>query len=200
VGDAAIDQVLDAYEEADREKPIAERRWAIEHGFIPRPDQFPRMTRLGILVSAQDHLFLAAPSLKKYWGEKRAGWVTPMRAYLDNLGNPMRVSAGTDAAVVPYNPLWVIYHFVTRDTLSDGVYGKDQRIRREEALRLSTIHNAYLNFEEKMKGSLETGKLADLVVLSDDIMTCPEERIRDMNVLLTMVGGKIVYQHRDFSL
>lgn len=199
VGDAAIDQVLRAYEAADRVKPLAGRRWAIEHAFVPRLDQFALLNRLQLLISAQNHLYLAGPSLKEYWGEKRANWVTPMRAYLDNLSNKMAVSAGTDAAVVPYPPLWVIYHFVTRDTISGGVYGRDQRIRREEALRLSTINHAYLNFEENLKGSLEPGKVADLVVLSDDILTCPEERIRDMSVLLTMVGGKIVYQQKDFS-
>ncbi len=195
VGDAAMDLVLDAYESANNEKSIVDRRWSIEHGFIPREDQIPRIKRLGLLLSAQDHLYLAAPSMKKYWGEKRAAWVTPMRFYLDNGVN---VSAGTDSAVIPYPPLWTIYHFVTRNTISDGVYGKGQRITRQEALRLSTINNAYLTFEEKTKGSLEAGKLADLVVLSDDIMTCPEARIRDMTVLLTMVNGKIVFQHKDF--
>jgi predicted amidohydrolase YtcJ len=199
VGDAAIDQVLRAYDAADKVKPIKGRRWSIEHAFVPRADHFPILNRLDVMISAQDHLYLAGPSLKKYWGEQRANWVTPMRAYLDRLDNKRAVSAGTDAAVVPYPPLWVIYHFVTRDTISGGVYGSEQRIRREEALRLSTINNAYLNFEENMKGSLESGKVADLVVLSDDIMTCPEERIRDMSVLMTMVGGKIVYQHKDFS-
>jgi predicted amidohydrolase YtcJ len=195
VGDAAIDLVLDAYQAASSEKPIADRRWTIEHGFIPRPEHLARINRLGVLVTAQDHLYLAAPSLKKYWGEKRAGWVTPVRFYLDG---GVKVSAGTDSPVVPYPPLWVIYHFVTRNTISDGVYGKDQRITRQEALRLSTINNAYLTFEEKTKGSLEPGKLADLVVLSDDLMTCPEEKIRDMTVLATMVDGKFVYQHKDF--
>ena len=196
VGDAAIDQVLDAYEAANREKSILDRRWTIEHGQLPRPDHFPRIKSLGVLVSAQNHLYLAAPSVKRYWGEKRAYWLTPLRAYLDN---GVRVSSGTDAAVIPYPPLWTIYHFVTRNTISDGVYGKEQRISREEALRLSTINNAYLMFEENRKGSLEPGKLADLVVLSDDILTCPEERIRDITVLMTMVGGKIVYRHKDFT-
>lgn len=195
VGDAAIDLVLDAYEAANKEKSIAGRRWSIEHGQLARADQLPRIKQMGVLISAQDHLYLAAPSLKKYWGEKRAAWVTPLRLLLDN---GINVSAGTDSSVVPYPPLWVIYHFVTRNTISDGVYGKDQRITRQEALRLSTINNAYLTFEEKTKGSLEAGKLADLVVLSDDIMTCPEEKIRDMTVLMTMVNGKIVFQHKDF--
>jgi predicted amidohydrolase YtcJ len=196
VGDAAMDQVLAGYEAADRDKSIAGRRWTIEHGFLPREDQFARINRLGVLVSAQDHLYLAGPSLRKYWGEKRANWVTPVRAYLDH---HVAVSAGTDSPVVPFPPLWVIYHFVTRDTISGGVYGPDQRITRQEALRLSTINNAYLTFEEDVKGSLEPGKLADLVVLSGDLMTCPEKDILNLQVLLTMVNGQIVYQSGEFK-
>jgi predicted amidohydrolase YtcJ len=199
VGDAAIQMVLRGYEAANQVRPIAARRWSIEHGFLPTEDQFPLMNRLGLMISAQNHLYLAGPSLVKYWGVKRASWVTPLRSYLDNLTNKMAVSAGTDAPVVPYPPLWTIYHFVTRDTITGGVLGEDQRISREEALRLSTINNAYLNFEEKVKGSLEPGKYADLVVLSNDIMTCPPELIRDMSVLATMVGGKIVYQDPAFN-
>ena len=200
VGDAAIREVLSAYAEADKVRPIAGRRWSIEHAFLPAMDEFPTMNRLQLMISAQDHLYLAGPSILKYWGEQRASWVTPLRTYFDNLNDKMSLSAGTDSPVVPYPPLWVIYHFVTRDTISGGVIGKEQRISREEALRMSTINGAYLNFEEKIKGSLEPGKVADLVVLSDDIMTCPETRIRDMNVLMTMVAGKIVYQHKDFSM
>ncbi|MDA2934036.1 amidohydrolase [Acidobacteria bacterium AH-259-D05] len=195
VGDAAIDQVLTGYEEANRDQSIVGRRWTIEHGFIPQPDQFPRMKQLGLVVSGQNHLYVAGPSLEKYWGRQRANWVTPMRAYLDN---DVMVSAGTDSPVVPYPPLWVIYHFVTRDTISGGVFGEDQRISREEALRIITINNAYLTFEEEIKGSLEPGKLADLVVLSEDIMTCPEEDIANLSVLMTMVGGQVVYQDEDF--
>jgi len=100
--------------------------------------------------------------------------------------------------VVPYPPLWVMYHFITRDTISGGVFGPQERINREDALRLMTINNARLMLEEKEKGSIEPGKLADLVILSDDILTCPEERIRSMDVLLAMVGGKVVYQKSDF--
>ena len=199
VGDAAIQQVLNAYEAADKVRPIAGRRWAIEHGFLPRLDQFPLINRLDLMISAQDHLYLAGPSLVKYWGQKRANWVTPMRTYLDNLGNKMALSGGTDSPVVPYPPLWAIYHFVTRDTITGGVLGADQQISREEALRVMTVNYAYLTFEENLKGSLAPGKLADLVVLSDDIMTCPPERIRDMSVLATVVGGKIVYQDDSFQ-
>ena len=192
VGDAAIDQVLDGFEAAHAERPITGRRWSLEHGFIPRDDHFPRLRNLEMVISAQNHLYLAGPSLVKYWGPKRAAWTTPVRAYLDER---LPVAAGTDSAVVPYPPLWTIYHFVTRDTINGGVFGEDQRITREEALRASTIGNAYLTFEEEIKGSIEPGKLADLVVLSDDIMTCPPERIEQMTVLMTMVGGTVVYEH-----
>ena len=191
VGDAAIDEVLAAYEAAHAERAIAGRRWSIEHGFIPRADQFPRMKALDLVISAQNHLYLAGPSLVKYWGPTRAAWTTPVRAYLDR---GLMVAGGTDAAVVPYQPLSVIYHFVSRDTISGGVLGADQRITRKEALQLETINNAYLTFEESIKGSIERGKLADLVVLPEDIMTCPEKTIASMQVLMTMVGGTIVYQ------
>jgi len=196
VGDAAIDQVLAGYEEANRQQSIVGQRWVIEHGFIPRSDHFERINQLGLVVSAQHHLYVAAPAMEKYWGRERANWVSPVRAYLDH--NVM-VSAGTDSPVTPYPPLWVIYHLVTRDTISAGVFGKDQRISREEALRTITLNNAYLMFEEDIKGSLEPGKLGDLVVLSEDIMTCPEENIRDLSVLMTMVNGEIVYQDDSFK-
>lgn len=191
VGDAAIDQVLDAYEAANRDRPIQERRWAVEHAFIGRPDHLPRLKALGLGISAQNHLYVAGPSLVQYWGPERASLVTPMRLYLD-AGLP--VSSGTDAGVIPYPPLWTIYHFVTRDTISGGVFGPEQRITREEALRASTMGNAWLTFEEGTKGSIEAGKLADLVVLSEDLLTAPPTRVRDADVLLTMVGGSVVFE------
>jgi predicted amidohydrolase YtcJ len=191
VGDAAIDEVLAAYEAADAEKSIAGRRWTIEHGFIPQADQFPRMKTLGLVISAQDHLYLAGPSLVSYWGPARAARTTPMRAYLDQ---GFVVAGGTDSAVVPYPPLWVIYHFVSRDTISGGVLGADQKISRKEALQVETINNAYLTFEERIKGSIEPGKLADLVVLPEDILSCPPKDIEQMTVAMTMVGGKVVFR------
>ena len=193
VGDAAIDEVLEAYEAANAEKSIAGKRWAIEHGFIPQADQFPRMKALDLVISAQDHLYLAGPSLVKYWGAKRAAWTTPVRAYLDR---GFVVAGGTDTAVVPYPPLWVIYHFVTRDTISGGVLGADQKISRQAALRIETVNNAYLTFEERAKGSIEVGKLADLVVLPEDILTCAPKNIERMRVAMTMVGGRVVYEDR----
>lgn len=195
VGDAAIDQVLAGYEAANKQESIFSERWGIEHGFIPRADQFPRMKDLGLYVSAQNHLYVAGPSLKQYWGAERAAWTTPVKAYLD-AGVP--VSGGTDAPVIPYPPAWVFYHFVTRDTITGGVMGEDQRISREDALRLITQNHHYLTFEEDSKGSIEAGKFADMVVLDRDIMTAEPEDVRDMEVLLTVVGGDVVYQSERF--
>jgi predicted amidohydrolase YtcJ len=189
VGDAAIDLVLNAYEKANAERSIVDRRWSIEHAFIGRPDHLPRMKALGLAISAQNHLYLAGPSLVKYWGAARAGITTPVKMYLDA---QLPVSSGTDAPVVPYPPLWTIYHFVTRDTITGGVLGADQKVSRSQALRMATVNNAWLNMEERTKGSIEPGKFADLVILSEDPLTCSETQLRDAKVLMTMVGGKVV--------
>jgi predicted amidohydrolase YtcJ len=189
VGDAAIDLVLNAYEKANADRPIANRRWSIEHAFIGRPDHLPRMRALGLGISAQNHLYLAGPSLVTYWGQARAAITTPARMYLDA---GLQVSSGTDAPVVPYPPLWTLYHFITRDTITGGVLGADQRVTRQQALRMATINNAWLNMEERTRGSIEPNKLADLVILNEDPLTCPEPRLRDARVLATIVGGKVV--------
>jgi predicted amidohydrolase YtcJ len=196
VGDAAIDEVLAGYEAANADKPIAARRWTIEHAFIARPEHFPRMRTLGLGISAQHHLYLAGPILSKYWGPERGQLTTPMRAFLDA---GLATSAGTDSPVVPYSPLGVIAHFVTRRTLSGATMGADQAISREQALRAITIGNAWLTFEENVKGSIEPGKHADLVVLSGDIMTCPADQIDQLTVLMTMVGGRRVHGSAHFK-
>jgi predicted amidohydrolase YtcJ len=190
VGDAAVDEVLDAYQAANAERSIAGKRWTIEHYFIARPDQFATVKALGIAVSAQDHLYLAAPSMAKYWGRARADQVTPVRTFLEQ---GLLVAGGTDSPVIPYNPFWAMYHFITRDTISDGVYGANQRITREDALKLFTINNARLTLEDQAKGSIENGKLADLVVLSADYLGVPEKEIESIKPLATMIGGHFVY-------
>src|SRR5437016_6192204 len=192
VGDAALDQVLDAYEAANAERPIAGRRWSVEHLFVSRPDQIARLKKLDVVLSVQDHLYLAAPSLKKYLGPERASQITPVKTYLEQ---EFLVVGGTDSPVVPVNPFWQLYHFLTRDTISDGVYGENERvISRVELLRMITINYAKLTGEADIKGSIEPGKLADFVVLSDDILSVAERSIPNMKALATYVGGKEIYR------
>jgi hypothetical protein len=191
VGDAALDEVLDAYAAADKDASIKGKRWSVEHAFVSRPEQVARLKQLDIAVSAQDHLYLAAPVLKKYWGWETASEVTPVKTYLDA---GLLVAGGTDSPVVPFNPFWNLYHMASRDTISDGVYGADQKIlSRPLLLRLVTINYARLIGEDRTRGSIEPGKLADFAVLTGDFLTVKPEAIRDMKALSTWVGGREVY-------
>jgi predicted amidohydrolase YtcJ len=192
VGDAAIDQVLDAYEAANADRPITGKRWTIEHLFVARPEQFARMKRLDLILSVQDHLYLAAPALKNYLGAARASRITPVRSYLDA---GFLVVGGTDSPVVPFNPFFEYYHFLTRDTITDGVYGADEAVTsRADLLRMITINYAKLTGEADIKGSIEPGKLADFAVLSDDLLTVDAAKIPAMRALLTYVGGREVFR------
>jgi predicted amidohydrolase YtcJ len=192
VGDAAIDQVLDAYEAANAEHPIAGKRWAIEHLFVSRPAQLARMKKLDLILSVQDHLYLAAPALKNYLGAARASQITPVKSYLDA---GFLVAGGTDSPVVPFNPFFAYYHFLTRDTITDGVYGANEAVMsREDLLRMITINYAKLTGEADAKGSIEPGKLADFAVLSEDLLTVAAAKIPTMRAMLTYVGGREVFR------
>lgn len=193
VGDAAIDLVLDAYEQAHARHPIRDRRWTIEHGFIPAPDHFDRVRALGVTVTAQNHLFVAAPSLVDYWGAARAALTTPVGLYV---AERIPVSLGTDSPVIPHNPFDVLYHFATRGTLSAGTMGAEYAVTREEALRLMTSGYAYQVFAESERGTLAPGMAADLAVLSGDYMTVPDDEIGDLAAVLTVVNGRVVHDAR----
>jgi predicted amidohydrolase YtcJ len=129
--------------------------------------------------------------MAKYWGRARASQVTPVRTFLDQ---GLLVAGGTDSPVIPYNPFWAMYHFITRETISDGIYGPGQAITREDALKLFTINNARLTFEDNAKGSIEKDKFADLAVLSADYLEVPVKEIESLKALATMVGGRFVYE------
>lgn len=191
VGDRGLDVALDAYEKAGEAESIAGERWVIEHAHYTRPDQFDRIKELGLVISTQFHPYMAAGDMVHFWGEERASKSMRMRDWL-NAG--LIVGGGSDWSLLPANPFWMMYFWVTRDTRLWGVLGADQRISREDALRVMTINNAYITHEEEIKGSIEPGKLADMVVLSDDILTVPEEEIREIVPLVTLLGGKVVYQ------
>ncbi len=124
VGDAALDIVLDGYEAANAERSIAGRRWSIEHLFVSRPDQLARLKKLDVALSVQNHLYLAAPSLKKYLGMDRASQITPVKTYLEQ---GFLVVGGTDSPVVPVNPFWAVL------SLSDPRHDHGRRLWRERA-------------------------------------------------------------------
>jgi predicted amidohydrolase YtcJ len=197
VGDAALDEVIDAYEAANAERSIGGRRWAVEHLFVSRPDQIERLKKLDVALSVQDHLYLAAPSLKKYLGSERASQITPVKTYLDR---GFLVVGGTDSPVVPFNPFWAFYHFLTRDTITDGIYGANERVAsRADLIRMITINYARLTGESDIKGSIEPGKLADFAVLSGDLLTLTEREIPRTRALATYVAGKEVYRDPAFQ-
>ena len=173
-GDRTLDIVLDAYEAADRERSIKDKRWVVEHIPLVHPDQIQRMKRLGVVVSAQFQPYGSADAMLRRLGRERTERAVPMRDLLDA---GLVVSGGSDWPGAPNNPFVNIYYYVTRNTLRAGPVGVAQKISRLEALRVMTLNNAYLTFEERIKGSIETGKLADFVVLSDDLLTVPEDRI-----------------------
>ena len=193
-GDESLNAALDAYEAADRASSIREKRWVLEHVPVATPQQMERMAKLGVVVSAQYAAYSGnlGPATAAV-GRTRAERQTPVRDLLDH---HLVVSAGSDflgAAAPVDNPFVPIYFYVTRKTRNGEVIGPEEKISREEALRVSTINYAYTTFEEKLKGSIEPGKLADFLILSDDILTVPEERILSVHPLATYVGGRKVF-------
>lgn len=193
VGDAAIDQALDAYEHADRQKSIVGKRWSLEHAFLVRPDHYGRAKRLGLVINTQYmHNYSLGKLILDAWKEPMAHLSIPIKSWIDR---GLVVAGGSDGPIsYQASPLLIIYGSVTRNTGWGGKLGPDQGISREQALRTVTINVAYASFREKETGSIEAGKYADLVVLSDDLMAVPEKAIKKIEVLATLVAGKVVYQ------
>lgn len=198
-GGGAVDLLLDAYEAADRDKPIRPRRFTITHGNLMNERAIQRAAALGVLLDCQiawHHL--DGPALKDVFGPERMRQFLPLRSLLDA---GVLVAGGSDhmirfdprEAINPYHPFFGMWMAVTRKAVDASVLNPEQRVSREEALRMWTINGAYMSFEENLKGSIEPGKLADLVVLSKDYLTCPEDEIKDIEAVLTMVDGKVVY-------
>lgn len=193
VGDAALDQVLGVWEQLDKAKPGAVKDWTIEHAFVVRPDQYARMRALGVKVSVQTHLYYAAPVIAQQWGRARAEQVTPVKTFMDE---GFTLTGGSDSPLV-LSPFVSMYHFITRDTINDGIYGANQRADRVAVLRMFTINFARLNNESSRKGSIEAGKLADFVALKSDFLTVPEAEIKNVLVAATYVDGREVYKAAD---
>ncbi len=195
VGDATTDHVLTLWETVAKEYPIGDLRWTAMHIMLARPEALDRMKRLGIRTTVQDQSVRLANNMLRYWGEERAAWCTPVREVVER-GIP--TGAGTDAPVAHWNPFVALWWLVTRKVEVrgeiTGPLGPQMAVSREQALRLYTMGSADVDFMEDRAGSIEAGKLADLAVLSDDYMTVPEDRIRDLHCTLTMVDGRIVHE------
>jgi predicted amidohydrolase YtcJ len=195
IGDRANRTVLDIYQAAFQAAGVdgKARRWRIEHAqHLTLQDQ-PRFAQLGVIAAMQAvHCTSDGPWVPKRIGDKRAAEESYMWRNLIDSGAV--VANGTDVPVEDTNPIPNFYAAVTR-RMSDGrQFYPDQVMTREEALRSYTINNAYAAFEENIKGSITPGKLADIDILSKDIMTIPAEQIPDARVEYTILGGKVVYR------
>lgn len=194
VGDAAVDKILDAYEFADREHSIRDRRFIVIHGSLMQPDQMDRAKRLGVRVDAQSaFLWDKAATIARHLGKATADRAIPLRAMIDHMGLDM-VAQGTDYPINPLNPFVNMSISITRKDQTGTVYGADQAVTREEALRLYTSAASHYAFAEDRVGSIEVGKLADFAIISADPLTVDEDEIKNIVALKTIVGGRIVFQ------
>jgi predicted amidohydrolase YtcJ len=194
IGDRANREVLNIYEAVFKEHPDKKAlRWRIEHAQHIDPADIPRFAELGVIASMQGiHCTSDAPFVILRLGPKRAEegayvWQSLMRS-------GALVTNGTDTPVEDVDPIACFYASVSRKLKDGSVFFPEQRMSREEALRSYTVNNAYSAFEESSKGSLAPGKLADVTVLSKDILTIPEDEIPKAQVDYTIVGGKVMYQ------
>jgi predicted amidohydrolase YtcJ len=194
IGDRGNRETLDIYEEAFAAHPDkTDLRWRIEHAQHLSLDDIPRFGRLGVIAAMQGiHCTSDAPWVFRRLGEARAEEGAYVWRKLMDAGAV--ISNGTDVPVEPIDPMASFHASVTRRLKDGSVFFADQRMTREEALRSYTINGAYAGFEEGIKGSLTPGKLADITVLSHDILTCPEDDILTTEVLYTIIGGKVLYK------
>ena len=198
IGDRANREVLDRYEAALKANPEAaiDHRFRIEHAQHLHPEDIPRFSSLGVVPAMQAiHMSSDRPWAIDRLGEKRI--VEGAYMWQTLLQSGSRIINGTDVPVEPINPIPCFYASVSRRTLTgepDGGYEPAQRMTREQALRSYTLDAAYGAFEEKIKGSIEEGKLADFTVFTQDIMTIPEDQLLRTKVAMTIVGGQVLYK------
>jgi predicted amidohydrolase YtcJ len=192
VGDAAIDQALEAYEYANKQVPITDRRWMIDHAILLKPDQYDKVRDLGLIINAQPrHLYIIGDKFIDFWGREVAEGAYRLKDWLDD---GLTVALGADRPISRRSaPLMQIYIAVTRKTGWGDVLGPAEAISREQAIRAITATSAYTSFEENVKGSIESGKYADFIVLDADILEVPAESIKDIGVVATVLGGQLVY-------
>ena len=201
-GGGAVDAWLDTLAALDRERPIRDSRSFVMHASFQSPEAIARMKKMGILADTQSQwLYLDGPALERVFGRDGMRYFFPLRSYLDAgivvaAGSDHMIGHDKNKAVNPYNPFLSMWIEIARKTGEGEVIGPEQRITRAEGLKTHTIWGAYLQFSEKQKGSIEPGKLADLVVIDRDFLACPEDQIKDIQPEMTILGGKLVYQSK----
>jgi predicted amidohydrolase YtcJ len=197
IGDQGISMILDFFSDAVKQNGTRDRRFRIEHAQHMAAKDFERFAQLGVIASVQPYHAIDDGR----WAEGRIGHDRASRTYAFRtfLEHGVRLAFGTDWPVAPLNPLLGIYAAVTRATL-DGKnpngWFPEQKLTVAEAVEAYTVGSAYAEFQEKEKGSITSGKLADFVILGDDIFKIDPAKIRDVKVLKTFVGGKMVYEGR----
>lgn len=202
VGDGAVTAFLDAAERIDKNDfRVRDKRPCITHANFHTPDTIKRMAQLGVVANMQPAwLYLDARTLLAHFGWNRLTWFQPYKSLFEagavvGGGSDHMLKIGGFRSINPYNPFLGMWVAITRKgRWLDQPLHPEQALTREQAIRFYTINNAFLTFEEKLKGSLEPGKLADFIVIDRDILTCPVDDIPKTQVLATYLGGKPVYE------
>jgi predicted amidohydrolase YtcJ len=190
-GDVAIDMMLTAVERAQRLFPRADARPKITHCTLINDDLVRRMKALGAVPAAFTSYAYYNSDKFHFYGEELMKHCMAYRTFLDA---GIVAAAGSDFSPGPFDPRMAIQGMVTRTGWDGQTWGANQRVSVDEALRINTINGAYNSHEEAIKGSITPGKLADFVVLSDDLHTVDKEKIKDLEIVRTVVGGNTVYQ------
>jgi len=190
-GDLAIDEILGIYEQVHQEVPRRDPRFRIEHCTLINEASVARMRSLGVIPVPFSCYVYFHGDVMHFYGEERLKQMFAMRTFLDA---ELRPTDSSDYTASPSHPMMWLQSQVTRADMNGHQWGLNQRITVEEAIRCGTIHGAYASFEEAQKGSIEPGKLADLVVLDRDPLTADPSSLIQIAVERTMVGGKWVYE------
>lgn len=196
-GDVAVDILLDAFAAADQVSSLKGKRWVLDHAHYGQSRHIERVKELDLVVAMQYHPYMYYPVFALYHSAKKAAHLFPAKDWLEE---GIMVAGGSDYSKIPPSPFEGIYFFVTRQTKKWGVIGPEHAVTRPQALQMYTLNSAHLTFEESIKGSIEPGKLADLVILSGDYLTIPDEEILELKPLATLVGGKVVYQDQNYAV
>ena len=201
VGDGAVHALIDAYEEINDEFRVREMRPCITHANFMSPGAVEKMAAIGIVADLQPAwLERDGATLLKQFGEARLRYFQPYKSLRDSGvivggGSDHMQKIGDMRSINPYNPFFGMWIALTRQPRwTDATLQPEQKITRQDAIRLYTTNNAFITFTEDEKGSLEVGKLADLIVLDRDILECPLEEVKQIQVERTYLGGKLVYE------